>query len=130
MLLMSFERFVFMSETISTTVWYGELRASKGNAIIIRDPQLPVADRGRVYLYNTERDAIIQYDEAIVAPKLFPLDAQQRKVAEARFKASWQKALAQFMQIHQQFDVAEKAEKEIELDERLFQDDEDELDNE
>ena len=54
MLLISFEGFVLMSETISTTVCYGELRASKGNALI-------------------------QYDEAIVAPKLFPLDAQQKK---------------------------------------------------
>jgi hypothetical protein len=67
-----------LDETVGSTVWYGELRASKANAIIIRDEQLPDAEYGPICLYNTERDAIVQFDEAIVAPKLFRLGVKLR----------------------------------------------------
>jgi len=116
-----------MKNTAHSTVWYGELRALKGNIIIIRDEQLPEAEHGRIYLYNTERDAIVQYDEAIVAPKLFPLDAKQRKAAEARFKESWQKTSDQFMRSHRKFAVAETAKVGKKLEEGLFQDDDDDV---
>jgi len=115
-----------MKNAAHSTVWYGELRALKGNTIIIRDEQLPEATRGRVYLYNTERDAIIQYDETIVAPKLFPLSDEEREAAELKFNEPWQKALDQFLKNHRKFSISEKAETKKEaLDEELFQDDDD-----
>ncbi len=113
-----------MKNAAHSTVWYGELRALKGNTIIIRDEQLPEAARGRIYLYNTERDAIILYDEAIVTPKLFPLTDEQREAAELKFNASWQKTLDQFLKNHRKFSVSEKAEAKKEaLEDDLFQDD-------
>jgi len=89
-----------MNRIESIETWYGELRTQKGNTIIIRDDQLPLARTGRMYLYNTERDAIIEYDEAIVGPKLFALDKDKLEKAEADFGQAWLAAKEQFMQLH------------------------------
>lgn len=80
--------------------WYGELRTQKGNTIVIRDDHLPVARTGRIYLYNTERDAVIEYDETIVAPKLFPLDKAAQKKAESDYSQAWLDARELFLQAH------------------------------
>lgn len=81
-----------MSYDFGSGVWYGELRATKGNTTVIRDDELPEANKGRIYLYNTERDAIIQYDENIVCEKLFPLDAEQAAQAKAEYQSQWEAA--------------------------------------
>jgi len=80
--------------------WYGELRTQKGNTIIIRDDQLPTAPSGRTYLYNVDRDAVIEYDETIVGPKIFELSKDEQKVAEADYGQSWQAARVLFMHAH------------------------------
>jgi hypothetical protein len=89
-----------MNSIESIKSWYGELRTQKGNTIIIRDDQLPSARTGRMYLYNADRDAIIEYDKAIVDPKLFPLDKDQQKKAEADFGLAWLVAKELFLQAH------------------------------
>ena len=89
-----------MNDPLNNDIWYGELRTAKGNVIIIRDQQLPPADKGRIYLYNTERNAIIQYDESIVTPKLFPLDEEQFNQAKSQHKKAWEAARQQFMRSH------------------------------
>jgi hypothetical protein len=118
-----------MKNSAHSTVWYGELRALKGNTIVIRDDQLPAPQQGRIYLYNTERDAIIQYDESIVAPKLFALDEQQRKEAEARFEKSWLKTSDQFMRSHRKFALSDKADTGKPFEEELLQDDDNDDDD-
>ena len=120
-----------MRNAVESTTWYGELRSLKGNTIIIRDDQLPEASTGRIYLYNTARDAIVQYDESIVTPKLFPLTDEERKEAEQKYDNSWQKALDQFLKNHRKFSVSEKAEaKKAALEDDLFQDNDEDNDDE
>jgi len=80
--------------------WYGELRTQRGKTIIIRDDQLPVANKGRIYLYNSERDAIIEYDEAIVTPKLFPLSDEDQTRAEAEYDKAWHVVQKKFIRSH------------------------------
>lgn len=89
-----------MNSIESIKTWYGELRTQKGNTIIIHDDQLPSARTGRMYLYNADRDAIIEYDKAIVDPKLFPLDKDQQKKAEADFGQAWLTTKELFLQAH------------------------------
>jgi len=79
---------------------YAELRTQKGNTIIIHDDQLPAARPGRMYLYNTDRDAVIEYDETIVGPKIFELSEDEQKKAEADYSQAWQAARELFMQAH------------------------------
>jgi hypothetical protein len=84
-----------MTKKTYSGVWYGELRTKRGNTIVIRDDELPPAAQGRIYLYNTERETLVQYDPAIVADKLFELDTEQRKQAMNQFKSGWEVAKQQ-----------------------------------
>jgi hypothetical protein len=90
-----------MYNTAKKQVWYGELRTSKGNAVVIHDNQLPDASPGRIYLYNTDRKAIVEYVEDIVRVNLHELDDAGCKAAESTFAAEWKAARAVFMEKHQ-----------------------------
>jgi hypothetical protein len=104
-----------MNSIESIKTWYGELRTQKGNTVIIRDAQLPSAPTGRMYLYNADRDAIIEYDEAIVDSKLFPLDKDKQKQAEADFGQAWLAAKELFLQLHGKGMPADKQPPEPEV---------------
>jgi len=117
-----------MSNDFGSGVWYGELRATRGSVVVIRDDQLPEANKGRVYLYNTERDAIVQYDEAIVCPKLFPLDPEQQKEAEAKYNASWEAARKQLIRTHGKPSATSAENKKSISEDLLPTDDDDTLD--
>ncbi|MCE9687604.1 hypothetical protein LZP73_15560 [Shewanella sp. AS16] len=90
-----------MYNTAKKQLWFGELRTSKGNTIVVHDNQLPDAATGRIYLYNTDRDTIVEYVEDIVKVNLYDLDEAGVKAAEAKFGAAWKEARAQFMAKHQ-----------------------------
>ena len=93
--------------------WYGELRTKQGNIIVIRDNQLPEATAGRIYLYNTEREAIIEYVESIVTSKLHDLNEKDQKEAEKKYGAQWQIARDAMIQKHKnRFKVTKIAVKE------------------
>ncbi|MCL1057387.1 hypothetical protein L2729_05180 [Shewanella gelidimarina] len=81
-------------------VWYGELITSRGNTVVIYDTQFPEAPAGRVYFYNTTRDAIIEYEEGIVKPHLHELSAAALATAEANYGAAWNVAREAFMEKH------------------------------
>ena len=65
--------------------WYGLLKTKKLETVVIRDAGLPKAEHGKVYLYNTERDAIIEYVEDIVKSKLRDLSPDEQKQAKKLF---------------------------------------------
>ena len=90
-----------MYNTAKKQVWYGELRTSRGNAVVIHDNQLPDASPGRIYLYNTDRKTIIEYVEDIVKVNLHELDDAGLKAAESTFSGEWKAARAEFMEKHQ-----------------------------
>lgn len=85
-----------MSKKTISGVWY-ELRSKRGNTIVIRDDKLLPTVEGRIYLYNTEREALVQYDEAIVSEKLFELDLEQYQKVEKQFKPGWEEAKIQLL---------------------------------
>lgn len=93
----AFLGFYAMSKKIISSDWYGELRSTRGNTIVIRDSRLLPPVQGRIYLYNTERQALVQYDEKIVSDKLFELDPEQKKQVKKQFKADWEAAKKQLL---------------------------------
>jgi hypothetical protein len=88
-----------MSHIDHSSAWF-ELRTQRGNTIVMKDDELPAANKGRIYLFNTERKAIVEYDPNIVSPKLFELDASGQSNAESQFGPDWLKARTQFMKKH------------------------------
>lgn len=89
-----------MYNTSKKSVWYGELRTSRGNTVIIYDKQFPEASVGRVYFYNTTRDAIIEYAEEIVRPNLHELTGAELATAETNYSVAWELAREAFMEKH------------------------------
>ncbi|QSX32960.1 hypothetical protein JYB87_14615 [Shewanella avicenniae] len=86
-----------MYNSAKKQLWYGELRTARGNVVVIYDKQLPEASSGRVFLYNTQRKAIVEYVEAIVQPNLYELTDDQQKAAESEFGGDWKAARSAFM---------------------------------
>ncbi|BDM63217.1 hypothetical protein NFHSH190041_06690 [Shewanella sp. NFH-SH190041] len=86
-----------MYNTSKKQIWFGELRTSRGNTVVIHDNQLPDASVGRIFLYNTDRNAIVEYVEEIVKPNLYELDEAAIKAAETKFGVAWKMARADFL---------------------------------
>jgi hypothetical protein len=96
-----------MYNTTKKQLWFGELRTSKGNTIVVHDNQLPEASPGRIFMYNTIRNKIVEYVEEIVKVNLHDLDEEQTNAAMAEFGDAWKAARAEFMLKHQlQIDVS------------------------
>ncbi|MCE9679268.1 hypothetical protein LZP69_08780 [Shewanella sp. AS1] len=89
-----------MYDTSKEPVWYGELRTARGNTILIHDKEFPEASAGRIYLYNTVRNAVIEYAEDIVKVNLHDLTGEELSAAKTEYDANWQAARAAFMQQH------------------------------
>ena len=119
-----------MYNTTKKQVWIGELRTARGNTIVIFDKAIPDASPGRVYLFNTQRNAIVEYVEDIVKPNLHELDADAAKQAEAEHGSAWQIVKAEFLGKRPKLDEAapvlakkkSKAEVETETEDN-FEDD-------
>ena len=90
-----------MYNTAKTPIWYGELRTASGSVIVIHDKQFPEASAGRIYLYNTQRDSIIEYAEDIVRNNLHDLDSASVKKAEETYGTAWSCARSEFMSKHE-----------------------------
>ncbi|RLV60592.1 hypothetical protein D5018_06495 [Parashewanella curva] len=78
-------------------LWYGELRTARGNTIVIHDQALPEASPGRIYLYNSTRESIIEYVKDIVENNLHDLDNDSLEKAQANYAEAWKQAKAEFM---------------------------------
>ncbi|MFT5788753.1 MAG: hypothetical protein ACI8SJ_000860 [Shewanella sp.] len=89
-----------MYNSSKKSVWYGELRTSRGNTVVIYDKQFPETTAGRVYFYNAVRDVIIEYAEEIVTPNLHELTGAALATAEANYGAAWNIAREAFMEKH------------------------------
>ena len=84
-----------------SSISYFELRTTKGNDIVIQDKRIKSRQDGRICLYNVERDAIIQYDEAIVSPKLFPINGEQAELLASQFESAFNAARQQYISEHE-----------------------------
>jgi len=88
-----------MSSGDSSGAWF-ELRTKRGNSIIVKDDELPAASKGRIYLFNTVRDTMVEYDPTIVLPKLFELDEAQLTEAKSKYAKAFKEARKMLLKKH------------------------------
>ena len=67
--------------------WFGYLDAGDKSSAVVRDDSLVTGDHETIYLYNLQRDAIVEYKKAIVEPKLRELKAKEQDQVAALQKA-------------------------------------------
>lgn len=99
----------YMYNSSKKTIWIGELRTARGTSVVIHDNQLPEATPGRVYLYNAQRNAIVEYVEDIVKPNLHDIDEAATQSAEKEYSSAWKICRAEFMNKHQALLELEKS---------------------
>lgn len=112
-----------MKNSKNSAISYCELRTAKGNSVVIHDNRILSEQQGRIYLYNTDKNALIQYDESIVSSKLFPLDDDQLAQAIKDHKSEWDAARKQYIREHTKAHQISSDVKQTNIDELLSDDD-------
>lgn len=75
--------------------WFGFLDAGAKSSPVLMDPSLETGNPETVYLYNLNRDEIIEYRRAIVDAKLRELEASESEAMQ-ELKAGFGKARRDF----------------------------------
>ncbi|HEY6130976.1 MAG TPA: hypothetical protein VIV27_03110 [Halioglobus sp.] len=77
-------------------VWYGKLKVDSKATPVIFDPQLSPSIKGCIYLYNSERDEIVQYTWNIVQGLLIDVDKTEKNTIKKTCDAKWKAARKKF----------------------------------
>jgi hypothetical protein len=77
-------------------VWYGKLKMGSKAIPVIYDPLISPSIKGCIYLYNFERDAIIQYTWNIVKDLLVDVDKVEKAKIKKAIDAKWKVARKKF----------------------------------
>lgn len=85
--------------------WYGTLKTSRMDTIVIYDPELPEAPPGKVFLFNAQRGDFVQYVEEIVTKNLHELDDKAMQQAREKYKDAFKKASKQLKRQHKDYQV-------------------------
>ena len=77
-------------------VWYGKMKVDSKSIPVIFDPLITPSIKGCIYLYNAERDAIVQYTWDIVQRLLEDLDKTEKNTIKKDLDAKWKAARRKF----------------------------------
>ena len=68
-------------------IWYGYLEAGTKSSPVLMDPKLDTGNPNTLYLYNLNRDKILEYQRLVIEPKLRELNGKESDLAEELKKA-------------------------------------------
>jgi hypothetical protein len=77
-------------------VWYGKLKIDAKGIPVVFDPLISPSIKGCIYLYNSERDAIVQYAWSIVKDLLVDVDKVEKATIKKAVDAKWKAARKKF----------------------------------
>lgn len=89
-----------MGASTKDTLWFGKLETKRNASVVIRDNSLPEALKGRMYLYNAERDQIVEYVEEIVGSKLRELSQTEIDSLGKELDKNFKAARKAFLKVH------------------------------
>lgn len=78
-----------------TPLWCGYLEAGDRSSAVLRDERLETGNPNTIYLYNLNRDEILQYSRELVEPKLRELRDDESGLGE-ELKNAYTKARRTF----------------------------------
>jgi len=77
-------------------VWYGKLKVDARATPVIFDPLISPSIKGCIYLYNAERDQIVQYAWDIVKNLLADVDKSEKSAIKKSIDGKWKAARRAF----------------------------------
>ena len=87
-----------MHQTKKKGTWYGLLQSRKGDAILIWDPVFPAADKGKIWLYNTNYGFMVEYVEKILKPKVRGLTGKALQRAKDQYGPELMEIKSQYLE--------------------------------
>lgn len=81
-------------------VWYGKLKLDDRETPVVYDPLLVPSIKGCIYLYNLERDTIVQYTWNIVQKLLVDVDKNEMSALKKSVDAKWKAARKRFTKVN------------------------------
>lgn len=78
------------------TTWYGFMDAGGKSSAVARDERLSTGNPGTLYLFNLNRNEILEYKREIVEPKLRELNEKEKKLLDD-LKSAYNKARKGFV---------------------------------
>ena len=79
----------------NSPVWYGFLQAGDRSSPVIRDDRLDTGNRKTMYLFNLNRNLILEYSREVVEPKLRDLKPDE-SVTVSELDAAYKKVRRNF----------------------------------
>lgn len=58
----------------NTVFWFGYLETPNGKTMVVRNILVDAENKKSIFLYNTQRDALVEYSREIIEPKLLAAD--------------------------------------------------------
>ena len=95
------------------------LQSKKGDAVVIWDSVLPKAEKGKVFLFNTSKDSLVEYVEEIVQPKLRDLTGKEQSEANARFGERWQSVRQAYVPEEPEEEAPKTTDNKIDMDDEI-----------
>jgi hypothetical protein len=77
-------------------VWYGKLKLDTKATPVVYDPLITPSIKGCIYLYNSDRDAIVQYTWKIVQDLLVDVDKAEKAAIKKAIDPKWKAARKAF----------------------------------
>ena len=95
------------------------LQSKKGDAVVIWDSVLPKAEKGKVFLFNTSKDSLVEYVEEIVQPKLRDLTGKEQSEANDRFGERWQSVRQEYVPEEPEEEAPKTTDNSIDMDDEI-----------
>jgi hypothetical protein len=76
-------------------IWYGFLDAGKKSSPVLMDPKLDTGDPSTLYIFNHNRNQILEYKRELIEPKLRGLNGKEATMAD-EIKKAYNKARKEF----------------------------------
>lgn len=73
--------------------WFGYLETAMGKTLVVRNALVDSENKNTVFLYNSQRDALVEYSREIIEPKLVP--ANEGEYVAADLEKAYKRALRQ-----------------------------------
>jgi hypothetical protein len=71
--------------------WFGYIDTVKGKTLVVRNSLVDSNHKNTIFLYNSQRDTLVEYSREIIEPKLIP--ANEGEFEAAKLEKAYKRAL-------------------------------------
>ena len=93
-----------------SNTWFGKLATPSQEIVVIHDKRVICSTEGRVFLYHTGRQKIVEFVESIAEKNLIDVSDHERNAIKKQYGKEWENIFSEYKKKH--IDIFKKADKE------------------